>query len=331
DLQGKDDEIARLQQTIDTRDKELRHLRRASRKALDQLADIKTTQEQQQQQQHNPPQMPPRNDSIVGSSRQQGLESELQEAAAVHVRLQFEIAHLESEISRLEDEKTQLARDLGRRDKRILGLEKRLRSSEEASEGIRVRAMDDGAAADDDDASKKFGSIGTKSHKRFKVQLQNMQKHIEYLETKLALSVSENDELKKQQQQKKNPEQKSSQQQQGHGIRFPGFARNNSSNSVGSRSSSGSGKARVSSSIFPNLPSNLDMFGKSATSLNAVDESLNSTAGVNSTNGGTADGSVNGNANGSNGSNGTRPRNDSLTSSFERIRSPFKSFRRQFT
>ncbi|KAJ2384967.1 hypothetical protein GGI23_006812, partial [Coemansia sp. RSA 2559] len=135
DLQGKDDEIARLQQTIDTRDKELRHLRRASRKALDQLADIKNTQEQQQQ--HKPPQVPSRNDSIAGSGRQQELESELQEAAAVHVRLQFEIAHLESEISRLEDEKTQLARDLGRRDKRILGLEKRLRSSEEASEGIR--------------------------------------------------------------------------------------------------------------------------------------------------------------------------------------------------
>ncbi|KAJ2557148.1 hypothetical protein EV175_001519 [Coemansia sp. RSA 1933] len=335
DLLARDDEIAKLQQTIDTRDKELRHLRRASRKALDQLADIKTTQDQQQQQ--NPPQAPTRDDSIAGSSRQQGLESELQEAAAVHVRLQFEIAHLESEISRLEDEKTQLARDLGRRDKRILELEKRLRTSEEASEGIRVRAMDDD---NDDDASKKFGSIGTKSHKRFKVQLQNMQKHIEYLETKLALSVSENDVLKQQQQQQNNREPKDKQtsngqqQQQSHGIRFPGFTRNNSNNSVGSRSSSGSGgKSRMPSSMFPNLPSNLDMFGKSAASLNAVDESTdgsNTHSSSGNVNGSRDQKQHDGNTN-TNGSSSSRPRNDSLTSSFERIRSPFKSFRRQFT
>ncbi|KAJ2686279.1 Serine/threonine-protein kinase MRCK beta [Coemansia sp. RSA 1285] len=346
DLESKDEEIGRLQQTIDTRDKELRHLRRASRKALDQLADIKSAQEQQPQ-----PQVPSRSDSVMDASRQFGLEAELQEAAGVHVRLQFEIARLEGEISRLEDEKTQLARDLGRRDKRILELEKRVRSASEeaASDGIRVRAMDDGADIEDE-AGKKFGSIGTKSHKRFKVQLQNMQKHIEYLETKLALAVSENDVLKKNQQKGDDPKPKpkprskpaasstsndansktsansntgSSQQQQpqtqGHGMRFPGFSRNSSNNSVGSRSTN-SGKARASSSMFPNLPSNLDTLAASTTSLNDRPMSPDNPGGANSH----ADG-----ANGSAG--GSRPRNDSLTASFERIRSPFKGFRRHFT
>ncbi|KAJ1845591.1 Serine/threonine-protein kinase MRCK gamma, partial [Coemansia sp. RSA 2703] len=163
-----------LQAQVEARDKELRLLRRASRRAIDQLAEIK------------PPQ--------VGEQRVGGVDAELQEAAAVHVRLQFEIARLEGDVSRLQSENARLAKDLAIKESRLKVAESRTpaahpATSSSSSDGIRVRPVDE----NDDD---RFASIGSKSHRRFKVQLQNMQKHIELLETKLAMAVSENEHLK---------------------------------------------------------------------------------------------------------------------------------------
>ncbi|KAJ2146616.1 hypothetical protein IW142_001999 [Coemansia sp. RSA 564] len=290
-LAAKEEELSSVQATADTREKELRHLRRASRKALDQLSDLKNTP----QATHS--------DSLERS--REALDDEIKEAAALHVRLQFEIARLEGEVSRLESEKTQLTKDVSHRDKRLRTMEARLRQTNDASDGIRVHAVED------DD---KFGSTGTKSHKRFKMQLQNMQKHIEYLETKLALAASENDMLKK------NRPPSSS------GVRFPGFSRNNSNVSNGEsqgsgkaaekasngKSSSGKGKTRPVSTMFPNLHSNMEAFA-STISLNADQRSDTDTPASSSR------------------APEPRPRNDSLTSSFERIRSPFKGFRKHFS
>ncbi|KAJ2757946.1 hypothetical protein IWQ57_006960, partial [Coemansia nantahalensis] len=190
-LAAKEEEAASLAATVDTREKELRNLRRASRKALDQLSDLQTAQQQRQQQQQ---------ESGEAADRSlEDLDAEIKEAAAVHVRLQFEISRLEGDVSRLESEKAQLAKDMAHRDRRLRDAEAKLRTASAAvaadADGIRVRGFEN-----EDDDDKKFGSVGTKSHKRFKVQIQNMQKHIEYLETKLALATSENDVLRKQHQ-----------------------------------------------------------------------------------------------------------------------------------
>ncbi|KAJ2315601.1 hypothetical protein IWW52_004009, partial [Coemansia sp. RSA 2704] len=286
-LAAKDAELASAQATIDTRDKELRHLRRASRKALDQLSDLKSAPSEQPQP--------------SASAADEGIK----EAAAVHVRLQFEIARLEGEVSRLEAEKAQLVKDRAHRDRRLRDLEAKLRQANDASDGIRVRAVDDDAADNAGD-EQKFGSVGTKSHKRFKVQLQNMQKHIEYLETKLALAASENDMLKKQQPSPAPP-------------RFPGFSRSNS----GSESQAGAKpKARPVSTMFPNLHSNMDAFA-STISLNADQRSDASDA--------PSAGSSTAHRRRVPTEPQPRPRNDSLTASFERIRSPFKGFRKHFS
>ncbi|KAJ2546330.1 hypothetical protein GGH95_006875, partial [Coemansia sp. RSA 1836] len=267
---SRDEEIAAMHATVETRDKELRHLRRASRKALDQLADLKSA----------PPPPPPvpvaaeaKPDPAVPAMQKSihALELELQEAAAVHVRQQFEIARLEGEVSRLESEKSLFAKDIALKDRRLRDAEAKARAAAD-SDGIRVRAIDPvgagttSAGEDDGDASAapRFGSIGSKSHKRFKIQLQNMQKHIEYLETKLALAVSENDALKK-------PSASSS----GNGIKFPGFSRSTSHHngnsvppphaypqppvppnphaSAKARRSPNGPRSRPMSSMFPNL------------------------------------------------------------------------------
>ncbi|KAJ2666606.1 hypothetical protein IW148_000833 [Coemansia sp. RSA 1199] len=284
-LAAKEEELSSVQATADTREKELRHLRRASRKALDQLSDLKNTPQTTS------------GDSLERS--REALDDEIKEAAALHVRLQFEIARLEGEVSRLESEKTQLSKDVAHRDKRLRTMEARLRQTNDSSDGIRVHAVDD------DD---KFGSVGTKSHKRFKMQLQNMQKHIEYLETKLALAASENDMLKKNGPPSSN------------GVRFPGFARNDSNVSNGSQgsgkaandkaSTKGKGKARPVSTMFPNLHSNMEAF---ASTISLSDQRSDASDAASSSRA------------------EPRPRNDSLTSSFERIRSPFKGFRKHFS
>ncbi|KAJ2340131.1 hypothetical protein GGF43_006482, partial [Coemansia sp. RSA 2618] len=311
-LAAKEEELASVQATVDTREKELRHLRRASRKALDQLADLKNAQ----------PQVP---SGDTSERSREALDEEIKEAAALHVRMQFEIARLEGEVSRLESEKTLLAKDLTHRDKRLRSMEERLRQANDTSDGIRVRAMDN-----DEDEEKKFGSVGTKSHKRFKMQLQNMQKHIEYLETKLALAASENDMLKKHQQHPPRPPS-------GHGMRFPGFSRSNSNVSNGGGSSTqgsgkaasngkagngkaSNGKARPVSTMFPNLHSNMEAFA-STISLNADQHSEASDLSASAS---TSRRRVPTEPH-------ARPRNDSLTSSFERIRSPFKGFRKHFS
>ncbi|KAJ2080913.1 hypothetical protein H4R24_002713 [Coemansia sp. RSA 988] len=308
DLSAKDEQIATLQTSVETREKELRHLRRASRRALDQLSDLR---------QGTAESLPER--------RREDTDAELKEAAALHVRLQFEIARLEGEVSRLESEKTQLSKDLALRNTRLRDAEARLRNTNDASDGIRVRGID---ADENNDDERRFGSIGTKSHKRFKVQIQNMQKHIEYLETKLALAASENDMFKK------------NQQSSSHGVRIPGFSRSSSSqsNSVGAGSASAkasqqpppqpaasSARSRPMSTMFPNLHSNMEAFA-STISLNSAtrSDSAASSSG--------AAGQHNRRRVPTEPANSTtRPRNDSLTSSFERIRSPFKGFRKHFT
>ncbi|KAJ1963984.1 hypothetical protein GGI12_001704, partial [Dipsacomyces acuminosporus] len=209
-VSAKDEEIENLAATIETRDKELRHLRRASRKALDQLSELKSTADAA----GTASSLETDGDGSANASKKSRAEfdAELQEAAAVHVKLQFEISRLEGEVSRLESENAQLAKEVKQKDKRLKDTATKLNEAEakyrdfvsqqaaEDVDGIRVRPM---AGTGDDDAaaagssSNKFGSTGTKSHKRFKLQLQNMQKHIEYLETKLALAVSENEALKR--------------------------------------------------------------------------------------------------------------------------------------
>ncbi|KAJ1742119.1 hypothetical protein LPJ79_002750 [Coemansia sp. RSA 1821] len=297
-LAAKENELSSAQAAVETREKELRHLRRASRKAMDQLADLKGAQH---------------GDADASERTRDALDEEIKEAAAVHVRLQFEIARLEGEVSRLESEKSQLAKDVAHRDKRLRDMEARLRQANDAADGIRVRGVD----GDDD----RFGSgSGTKSHKRYKIQLQNMQKHIEYLETKLALATSENDMLKKQ-------------QPSGNGIRFPGFSRTTSTNGTAdAQHGSSKPKARPASTMFPNLHSNMEAFA-STISLNSAQQQQQR-----------PDSSEHADGNNSNSSIASstsrrrvptephvRPRNDSLTSSFERIRSPFKGFRKHFT
>ncbi|KAJ1817988.1 Serine/threonine-protein kinase MRCK beta [Coemansia sp. RSA 2598] len=344
-LSAKEEEVSSLQAAIETRDKELRHLRRASRKALDQLADIKTSQQQQQQQ-------------PTEEKTRESLDAELQEAAALHVRLQFEIARLEGEVSRLDSEKTQLAKELGLKDSKLKAAEARSHKTD-SLDGIRVRPMDENGAyvgGDDDEEANKYGSVGTKSHKRFKVQLQNMQKHIEYLETKLALAVSENDQLKSQhaggaashhqhhhQQQHQAPPTSAG---SSHGIRFPGFSRSNSSNNAGnahgtsnsSTDGTAGSRSRPLTSMFPNLASNMSANGFSSTASLNLDERTSADSGESS-----GHGAYHGHHHHPQGSarrrvptepmNGasTRPRNDSFTSSFERMRSPFKGFRKHFT
>ncbi|KAJ2161408.1 Serine/threonine-protein kinase MRCK alpha [Coemansia sp. RSA 552] len=307
---AKDDEIGSLQATIDTREKELRHLRRASRKALDQLADLKSSQQQ--------PPLPEESTATMNDRTRTELDAEIKEAAALHVRQQFEIARLEGEVSRLESERTQLAKDLSLRDRRLRDIETKLRLATDTSDGIRVRPMDgpvEETSHDGDDDARRFGSTGTKSHKRFKVQLQNMQKHIEYLETKLALAASENDMLKKQK------------QASSHGVRIPGFSRSSSNGSnpstlqpgsAGPQGGSSSGRARPMSTMFPNFHTNMDASASTA-SLTPTDDTPRS-----------ADSST-GRRQRVPTEPSARPRNDSLTSSFERIRSPFKGFRRHFT
>ncbi|KAJ2724375.1 hypothetical protein GGI07_001976 [Coemansia sp. Benny D115] len=369
-LAARDEEVAGLQATIETRDKELRHLRRASRKALDQLADLKTTQQQQQQ--------PP----LPSEKTKENLDAELQEAAAVHVRLQFEIARLEGEISRLESEKAQLAKELSLKDARLKAAEAKASKIDPASDGIRVRPMDGGIAEEEEEGNR-YGSVGTKSHKRFKVQLQNMQKHIEYLETKLALSVSENDQLRRQNQ--------AGGSGGSHGIRIPGFSRSSSSSNnhnnvnananananadggtrangssgsgssatihdgthgYGNRHASGGGSAsgrenggtngpagprtRPLSTMFPNLQSNMASAFASTVSLNLdghkSGESLDAAGGNHHHHHPTSSRRrVPTEPMGGGSSSTTRPRNDSLTSSFERMRSPFKGFRKHFS
>ncbi|KAJ2496014.1 Serine/threonine-protein kinase MRCK gamma, partial [Coemansia sp. RSA 2052] len=163
---SRDEEIAAMHATVETRDKELRHLRRASRKALDQLADLKSA----------PPPPPPvpvaaeaKPDPAVPAMQKSihALELELQEAAAVHVRQQFEIARLEGEVSRLESEKSLFAKDIALKDRRLRDAEAKARAAAD-SDGIRVRAIDPvgagttSAGEDDGDASAapRFGSIG---------------------------------------------------------------------------------------------------------------------------------------------------------------------------
>ncbi|KAJ2897368.1 hypothetical protein GGI21_004949, partial [Coemansia aciculifera] len=145
---SRDEEIASMQATVETRDKELRHLRRASRKALDQLADLKNAP--------LPPPVPvPTPPTTADPAMQKSihaLELELQEAAAVHVRQQFEIARLEGEISRLESEKSLVTKDLALKERRLRDAEAKARQTAD-SDGIRVRAMDPPAGetnADDD-------------------------------------------------------------------------------------------------------------------------------------------------------------------------------------
>ncbi|KAJ1721550.1 Serine/threonine-protein kinase MRCK beta [Coemansia erecta] len=335
------EQIADLQATVEVRDKELRHLRRASRKALDQLAEIKGAGQQ-----------PP---GAAEEKSRGEMDAELQEAAAVHVRLQFEIARLEGDVSRLEAEKARLAKELAIKDSRLKVAESRTHvpdhtaAASSSSDGIRVRAMDGSrpttahTADDDDTANNKFGSVGTKSHKRFKVQLQNMQKHIEFLETKLALAVSENDQLRKHQ------------HGGSHGIRIPGFSRSGSSNSSHTAHASASAatgapagaKPHPLNTLFPNLASNLDSAFGSTASLNTAERSEPDDAAEPASphhhhhqhqqHQQHHDGHY---ANHQSrrrvpteplSASSTRPRNDSLTSSFERMRSPFKGFRKHFT
>ncbi|KAJ2128079.1 hypothetical protein IW136_006205, partial [Coemansia sp. RSA 678] len=78
------------------------------------------------------------------------------------------------------------------------------------------------------------------------------------------------------------------------------------------KSSSGKGKTRPVSTMFPNLHSNMEAFA-STISLNADQRSDADTPASSSR------------------APEPRPRNDSLTSSFERIRSPFKGFRKHFS
>ncbi|KAJ2116856.1 hypothetical protein IW146_001221 [Coemansia sp. RSA 922] len=337
---SRDEEIATMHATIEARDKELRHLRRASRKALDQLTDLKNAQPP-------PPPVPvaatkTMHDPAVPAMQKSihALELELQEAAAVHVRLQFEIARLEGEVSRLESEKSLYAKDLALKERRLRDAEARARgAAADASDGIRVRAVDPAdttsAAEDEGDADKtpRFGSIGSKSHKRFKIQLQNMQKHIEYLETKLALAVSENDALKKP-------------TSNGSGMKFPGFSRSASNNGNGvplppnahasakSRRSPNGPRSRPMSSMFPNLHGNLDPSAASTASL-ALDPnrpgSADSTGSGSSTRRPVHTEPLSGDSTNSNASGSGRPRNDSLSASFDRIRSPFKGFRKHFS
>ncbi|KAJ1951511.1 hypothetical protein EC988_004025, partial [Linderina pennispora] len=293
----KDDEIKRLQALVQTRDNELRHLRRASRKALDQLADLK--------------QAPDKPDSGKSDNDKPAADAELQEAAALHVKMQFEISRLEGQVSRLEDENAQLAKELAQKDSLMSGLRSKLADSErrhneranEASDGIRVRPVD---------ADERFASIGSKSHKRFKVQLQNMQKHIEYLETKLALAVSENDALKS------RPGDLNASipsifnrsiAESASGMAMPSTPDNRSSSSL--FKSAGSAKpgprsagARPASSIFPNLPSNMDYMQSSRPMSMAGPTAAEQPS--------------------------SRPRQESFSSSFERLRSPFKGFRKHF-
>ncbi|KAJ1734656.1 Serine/threonine-protein kinase MRCK beta [Coemansia biformis] len=315
---AKDEEISSLAAIIDTREKELRNLRRASRKALDQLADLQTAQ-QKQQESGGPDGSPDRS--------LEDLDSEIKEAAAVHVRLQFEISRLEGDVSRLESEKAQLAKDMAHRDRRLREAEAKLRAASTAAvaaaetDGIRVRGFEN-----EEDEDKKFGSIGTKSHKRFKVQIQNMQKHIEYLEMKLALATSENDVLKQQQ---------PSAAAAGHGMRFPGFARTASATSNGAQPATTampqpatSAKLRPMSTMFPNLHSNLDATASTASLHTDVpSESVES----NGSGLGSAAGTQQRRRVPTDPQNGTRPRNESLSASFERIRSPFKGFRKHFS
>ncbi|KAJ1895735.1 hypothetical protein LPJ71_006687 [Coemansia sp. S17] len=325
---SRDEEIATMHATIEARDKELRHLRRASRKALDQLTDLKNAQPP-------PPPVPvaateTMHDPAVPAMQKSihALELELQEAAALHVRLQFEIARLEGEVSRLESEKSLYAKDLALKERRLRDAEARARgAAADASDGIRVRAVDPAdttsAAEDEGDADKtpRFGSIGSKSHKRFKIQLQNMQKHIEYLETKLALAVSENDALKKP-------------TSNGSGMKFPGFSRSASNNGNGvplppnahasakSRRSPNGPRSRPMSSMFPNLHGNLDPSAASTASL-ALDPnrpgSADSTGSGSSTRRPVHTEPLSGDSTNSNASGSGRPRNDSLSASFDRI------------
>ncbi|KAJ2018383.1 hypothetical protein IWW57_005242, partial [Coemansia sp. S610] len=307
--------------------------------ALDQLTDLKNAQPPP------PPPVPataaaePASDPVVPAMKKSihALELELQEAAAVHVRLQFEIARLEGEVSRLESEKSLYAKDLALKERRLRDAEARARgAAAESSDGIRVRAMDPAdatsAAEDEGDAEKtpRFGSIGSKSHKRFKVQLQNMQKHIEYLETKLALAVSENEALKKP-------------PANGSGMKFPGFSRSNTSqvplppnaqSSAKSRRSPNGPRSRPMSSMFPNLHGNLDPASASTASLagqhNNRPGSADSTgsSGAGSTRRPMHTEPLSGD---STNSGNSRPRNDSISASFDRIRSPFKGFRKHFS
>ncbi|KAJ1887687.1 hypothetical protein LPJ66_008987, partial [Kickxella alabastrina] len=300
-LGSKGESISSLQATVETRDKELRHLRRASRKALDQLADISA--------QPQPP-LP------TAEKTKENMDVELQEAVTVHVRLQFEIARLEGEVSRLESEKAQLAKELKLKDSKL-----RTAESLAESDGIRVRPMDGGI--EDDEGDSKYGSTGAKSHKRFKIQLQNLQSHVEYLETKLALAVSENEQLKK---------------QQSPGIKFPSFSRKNSSNLQQQQQQQQPDVTEPRlrpTSMFPNLHSNMGAAFASAASFDGDRKSTESADSY-----GTAGNSYSPTSrprppldpsNGSTGSTGSRPRNDSTTSSFERIRSPFKGFRKHFS
>ncbi|KAJ2826788.1 hypothetical protein FBU31_003347 [Coemansia sp. 'formosensis'] len=338
---SRDEEIATMHATVEAREKELRHLRRASRKALDQLTDLKNAQPP-------PPPVPAPvtatetvPDPAVPAMQKSihALELELQEAAAVHVKLQFEIARLEGEVSRLESEKSLYAKDIALKERRLRDAEAKARgAAADSSDGIRVRAMDQagvsgGEDEGDGDRAPRFGSIGSKSHKRFKIQLQNMQKHIEYLETKLALAVSENDALKK-------PPTSN-----GNGMKFPGFSRSTSQNgnqvplppnahaSAKSRRSPNGPRSRPMSSMFPNLHGNLDPASASTASLahdpnrpGSADSTGSSGAGSTRRPMHTEPLSGDSNASG----NG-RARNDSLSASFDRIRSPFKGFRKHFS
>lgn len=278
ELASKDEEIGGLKETVEGRDKELRNLRRASRKALDQLTDLKHSQLASQK-------------TVTESSQEsertiQGLNTELQEAAALHVKLQFEIARLEGEVSRLESEKNQATKDLAARDRRI----KEMQQNISEDDGIRVRPMEE-ANTEDEEFAKKFGSIGTKSHKRFKVQLQNMQKHIEYLESKLALAVSENEKLRV------------------NGSQLPKFERSGpSSAETDKRKPNGPRSTRPLNGMFPHLHSNLG----SSTSVNQPQQTSGS--------GEKEDARQTTNRNGSFSSSFER-----------RIRSPFRGFKKSFT
>ncbi|KAJ2009089.1 Serine/threonine-protein kinase MRCK alpha [Coemansia thaxteri] len=350
----REEDLKSLHATVEARDKELRQLRRASRKALDQLADLKNAP---------PPPPPPGPDPAAALAQRSihALELEIQEAAAVHVRVQFEIARLESEVSRLESDNSRLVRDAANaRDRQLRDNEARARAAAAAaadSDGIRVRAIDPDDPLDDDAAAAaRFGSIGAKSHKRLKIQLQNMQKHIEYLETKLALAVSENDALKRQQQQQRQ------QQPSSNGIKIPGFSRSASNGSANSapvpppprppphpthassssaasssaaksRRSPNGPRARPMSTMFSNLAGSMDSSASlhqhqhhpqhkhkrsdSAASSDSADATRHAMP---------SDPHQPNNSNTS-----ARPRNDSLSASFDRIRSPFKGFRKHFS
>ncbi|KAJ1922148.1 Serine/threonine-protein kinase MRCK alpha [Mycoemilia scoparia] len=188
-LAKREETIDALRHTIELRDDELRKLRRASRKALEKMNDqqnisimsskgLKSCESKEDT--GNSENIKPDNDTDDGS---------LRGAATIHVRQQFEIDRLESEISRLEAENEMLQKRLEIKEIKLREAVNKLSDTENKLRNASIESETGLSAAS------RSGSISQKSHKRCKLQIQNLQQHIEHLQNKLSWVQKENDRL----------------------------------------------------------------------------------------------------------------------------------------